>query len=62
MVNDTTGLLKELKRILKPEGKLILEDGHQPREKSRQKVLNSGFWEIVGENKKHMTCKPIFGK
>ena len=59
MVKDTNGFLKELCRITKPNGILFLEDGHQPRAKAKEKVNNSGCWEIIEETKAHMKCKPI---
>ncbi len=56
MVSYPTALLQELKRMAKPGGRLILEDGHQPRERSREKVIASGAWNIVEENKRYMLC------
>ena len=59
MVKDTNSFLKELCRITKPDGVLILEDGHQPRALAKEKVNNSGCWEIIAETKTYMQCKPI---
>ncbi|MEI7724677.1 MAG: class I SAM-dependent methyltransferase [Bacteroidota bacterium] len=59
MVKDTNTFLKELCRITKPDGVLILEDGHQPRALAKEKVKNSGCWEIIEETKAFMKCKPI---
>jgi hypothetical protein len=50
--------LNELSRITKPDGVLILEDGHQPRSMSKTKVINSGCWEIISETKAYMMCQP----
>ncbi|MDX2444797.1 MAG: class I SAM-dependent methyltransferase [Bacteroidales bacterium] len=58
MVKNTDVLLKEWKRIVKLTGVLILEDGHQPRESTREKVLNSGAWSIEEETKKTLICRP----
>jgi ubiquinone/menaquinone biosynthesis C-methylase UbiE len=58
MVKDTNGFLNELYRITKPDGILYLEDGHQPRAKAKEKVNNSGRWEIIEETKAYMKCKP----
>jgi len=58
MVIDTKGFLKELNRLAKPEGLLYLEDGHQPRSLTRQKVLESGCWDIIGEHKSFISCRP----
>jgi ubiquinone/menaquinone biosynthesis C-methylase UbiE len=58
MVKDTNAFLKELCWITKPDGVLILEDGHQPRALSKEKVKNSGCWEIIAETKAYLKCKP----
>ena len=58
MVKDYKSFLSELNRIGKPDCILILEDGHQPRKKSKEKVEKSGCWEIEKEYKKYMICKP----
>lgn len=57
MVKDHSRFLLELNRIGKPNCVLILEDGHQSRKKSKEKVERSGCWEIVEENRKYMVCK-----
>ncbi len=59
MVKDTKAFLTELCRITKPDGILILEDGHQQRALAKEKVNNSGCWEIISETKAYMKCKPI---
>lgn len=58
MVRNTFIFLKELERICKPDGTLIIEDGHQPRSLSRQKILQSGCWEIAEDRKEYLVCKP----
>jgi len=58
MVRDSKGFLKELCRITKPDGILYLEDGHQPRSVTKEKVNNSGCWEIVEETKGYLMCRP----
>ena len=58
MVKDTGSFLKELCRITKPDGMLILEDGHQPRALAKEKVRNSGCWEVIAETKEHIKCRP----
>ena len=57
MVKDDKNFLAELSRIGKSDCTLILEDGHQPRNKSKEKVEKSGCWIIDQEHKKHMICK-----
>ena len=58
MVRNTFVFLKELNRISKVDGALIIEDGHQPRSLSKEKLLKSDFWEIVEENKSFIKCSP----
>jgi len=57
-VNDPAALLAELRRIVKPSGTLILEDGHQSREKTRAKIVQSSLWRIASEEKTYVTCTP----
>jgi ubiquinone/menaquinone biosynthesis C-methylase UbiE len=59
MVKDPKSFLLELNRIGKPKCVLILEDGHQSRKKSKEKVRKSGCWQIEKEHKKYMVCKPV---
>jgi ubiquinone/menaquinone biosynthesis C-methylase UbiE len=59
MLKDTNSFLKELKRLVKPDGTLYLEDGHQPRASTRDKILKSGCWDIVEERKSFISCKPM---
>jgi ubiquinone/menaquinone biosynthesis C-methylase UbiE len=59
MVKDTGSFLKELNRITRNEGILIIEDGHQPRALSREKILKSGFWKITREEKRFLICTPV---
>lgn len=59
MVDDTDAFLGELRRITKPEGVLILDDGHQPREKTRRAVRKSGFWTIEEETAEYLRCRPV---
>jgi ubiquinone/menaquinone biosynthesis C-methylase UbiE len=56
MVKDTDSFLGELNRITKPDGQLIIEDGHQPRSLSKEKIIKSGCWEIIGEEKEFLRC------
>lgn len=58
-VKEPTAFLGEVKRITKPEGMLVIDDGHQSREETKRKILNSGHWEIVEESKDHLKCRPV---
>jgi ubiquinone/menaquinone biosynthesis C-methylase UbiE len=59
MVKDTDSFLKELNRITRKDGTLIIEDGHQPRSATKEKILRSGSWIITGEEKRFLKCRPV---
>jgi ubiquinone/menaquinone biosynthesis C-methylase UbiE len=58
MLEEPTVFLTEAKRILKPDGTLVIDDGHQSRSATREKILASGLWDIVEERKDHLKCRP----
>jgi ubiquinone/menaquinone biosynthesis C-methylase UbiE len=58
IIKQPTEFLAELKRIAKKDGLLIIDDGHQPRQATKQKILESGHWNIVEETSDHLKCKP----
>jgi len=58
IIKQPAQFLEELRRILKPDGTLVIDDGHQPRSETRRKILDSGLWDIVEETKDHLKCKP----
>lgn len=58
MVPDTAAFLKELLRITKSDGILIIDDGHQPRDRTRQLISGSGLFEIISEEKDLLRCSP----
>jgi ubiquinone/menaquinone biosynthesis C-methylase UbiE len=55
-VRDPAAFLAEIGRITKPGGTLILEDGHQPREATRRKVIAAAGWRIESETRRHLRC------
>ncbi len=57
-VRNPTALLAELRRIAKPGGVLVIDDGHQPRSATLAKLSASGQWEIVSESHDHLVCRP----
>ena len=59
MINKPSELLNEFHRILKPNGTLIIEDGHQPRTETKRKINESKMWHIDKESKEHLKCSPI---
>ena len=56
-IKDSSGFFKELHRILKPDGILFIESGHQPLGDAKQKILNSGCWAILKEERNMFKCK-----
>jgi len=59
MVKQSDLFLKELHRMLKKNGRLIIEDGHQPREQSRQKINITKLWKIIEETKGWLVCMSV---
>jgi ubiquinone/menaquinone biosynthesis C-methylase UbiE len=57
-VSDSIAFLAELRRIVRADGVLIIDDGHQPRAVTRERILASGFWTIVEETRDHLKCRP----
>ena len=58
-VSEPTPFLTELRRILKPDGLLIIDDGHQTRAMTKNKIAASRQWNIVAESADHLTCRPV---
>ena len=38
---------------------MILDNGHQTREETKQKVGTSGLWELKKEVEDHIRCKSV---
>ena len=57
-IKDTRGFLKELHRLLKPNGKLFIESGHQQIDKAKQKIVKSDCWVIIKEERNMFKCIP----
>ena len=60
-VEDHMSFLKELRRLLSTEGRLILEDGHQKREETLRKIIESKVWRIAEERPRYVKCIPLDG-
>jgi ubiquinone/menaquinone biosynthesis C-methylase UbiE len=58
MVSDPGSFLTELNRISRSDGVLFIDDGHQSREESKEKIAASGSWDIVDEKIRYMKCCP----
>lgn len=59
-VSNSNEFLNELHRLIKPHGRLILEDGHMKRVKTLQKVNSNGRWKITGEWPRHLELQPLY--
>jgi ubiquinone/menaquinone biosynthesis C-methylase UbiE len=57
MVKQPIPFLRELSRICKREGLLVIDDGHQFRASTRKKLQQAGCWQIMNEGKDYLTCK-----
>ncbi len=60
MIENPTLFLDELRRLLKRDGKLFIENGHQSRDQAKAKIQSSNIWRIELETDKFMQCTPIF--
>jgi ubiquinone/menaquinone biosynthesis C-methylase UbiE len=58
-VNEPTSLLAELRRLCRQDGVLIVDDGHQRRERTLQMLRQSGEWTIEKESRDHLRCIPL---
>ena len=59
MIREPVQFLKELHRLLKEDGFLIIDDGHQSRNKTKMKINSSKVWNITEESKDHLKCTPV---
>src|SRR4030065_528547 len=57
MIDQPKEFLLELSRLLKQDGTIIIEDGHQSRSETVQKIKKSEVLNIVQETKFHVKCK-----
>jgi len=59
MIKQPTPFLKELHRLLKKDGFLIIDDGHQPHNEAKMKIGNPWLWNIAEDSKQHFKCTPV---
>jgi len=57
-VNQPQPFFRELYRIIKKEGHLYLEDGHQSRTNSLTKIAQSNLWQVKSEDSNWMILSP----
>ncbi len=59
MIEQPKEFLKELCRLVKRDGTVIIEDGHQSRSETIQKIAESGVLKVIQENKFHVKCRKV---
>jgi len=57
IIKNSAAFLAEIKRIVKRNGILVIDDGHQPRSVTKQKIFDSGLWDIFEETPDHLKCR-----
>jgi ubiquinone/menaquinone biosynthesis C-methylase UbiE len=58
-IREPAEFLAELRRVCKPDGTLIIDDGHQPRQATKEKIALSSHWRIAEELRDHLKCRPV---
>jgi len=56
MIEQPKELMTELGRLVKMDGRVIIEDGHQPRSETKMKIEDSKILKIVRETKSFVEC------
>ncbi len=56
MIEQPKELVTELGRLVKIDGRVIIEDGHQPRSETKMKIEDCKILEIVRETKSFVEC------
>jgi len=57
IIKRPTDFLIEVARMLRNDGVLIIDDGHQSRKETKRKIEESKVFEIVQETKDHLNCR-----
>lgn len=59
MVLQPDRYFKEIRRLIKPDGFLVIDSGHLTKEEARSRILQNGYWKIESENGFRFKCKPV---
>jgi hypothetical protein len=51
--------LPEVNRMAKPEGLLILDEGHPSRQATLPKIQASGYGWVAEESRDQLKCRPV---
>jgi ubiquinone/menaquinone biosynthesis C-methylase UbiE len=57
MVKEPNAFLAELSRLVKPDGTVIIEDGHQSRSETIRKIGEYEGLEVSEQTKSHVRCR-----
>ncbi|UCG82540.1 MAG: methyltransferase domain-containing protein [Dehalococcoidia bacterium] len=57
-IEEPTKFLADLRRIVKNDGTLIIDDGNRPRDVTKRIIIDSGLRDITEETSDHLKCKP----
>lgn len=58
LMKEPSALLSEIHRIVKPDGYLILDDGHRSRNSTLGKINQCGIWILEGASHDYLRCIP----
>lgn len=58
MVSDKASFFREARRIVRPDGALVIDDGHQARTQTLQDVRESRLWQVQQETTAFLRCAP----
>lgn len=57
MIRDTDTFFREIWRITRPGGILIIDDGRQSREETLEDIRHSKIWSVEEENRYFVRCR-----
>ena len=58
MVPQPERYFAEMRRLIKADGVLVIDQGHLPKQEARERILHSGCWEIEKEEGHRFRCRP----
>jgi len=56
-IRDTDSFFRELGRIARPGGVLIINDGRLSRDETLEYIRQSGIWSVEEENRDFLRCR-----
>ena len=58
MVPQPDRFLKEMRRLVKADGVLVIDKGHLKLEDAKSRILHSGFWKLETDDGNLIRCNP----